>query len=263
MRPLDQITEEEARRVEGLILDLDDTILDHGYLEEEAFGALHRVARSGLLSLIATGRPAGWGEVLARQWPVAGVVTENGAVAFQRIGAGVERFERVSPGERQQRRHLLECRVEALQERFPELRLADDNGLRRSDITLDVGEREQVPAGLVREVVALAKSWGLRVTVSSIHLHLSLDGDDKASGVLWFLRERLGVDPTRALGRWAFVGDSLNDAPCFGAFSLTFGVANVSRYVSQLSRPPRYVAKGERGAGFAEIVGMLLARRGS
>lgn len=263
MRPLEQLSAEEARRTEGLIIDLDDTVLDHGRLGEEAFAALHRAERSGLPVLIATGRPAGWGEVLVRQWPVVGAVTENGAVAFQRIGAGVERFERVSPEERQQRRHRLTRAVEELQGRFSGLLLADDNGARRSDVTLDVGERAQVPAEVVREVAGLARSWGFRVTVSSVHLHLSLDGDDKASGALWFLRERLGVDPTRALGRWAFVGDSGNDAPCFGAFRLTFGVANVARYVPLLSRPPGYVATGERGAGFAEVVATLLARRGN
>ncbi len=262
MRPLDRLRTEEARRTEGLIIDLDDTVLDHGRLGEEAFAALHRAERSVLPVLIATGRPAGWGEVLARQWPVVGAVTENGAVAFQRVGAGVERFERASPEERQQRRRRLAHAVEELQGRFPGLLLADDNGARRSDVTLDVGEREQVPAGVVREVAELARSWGFRVTVSSVHLHLSLDGDDKASGALWFLRERLGVDPTRALGRWAFVGDSGNDAPCFGAFRLTFGVANVARYVPLLSRPPGYVATRERGAGFAEVVATLLARRG-
>jgi HAD superfamily hydrolase (TIGR01484 family) len=247
--------------VEGVITDLDDTVLDHGLLGEEAYRALWMAHRAGLPVLLATGRPAGWGEVLARQWPVIGAVTENGGVCFRRVGAGVERSQRASPEERQTRRLRIASAVEKLLAHDPQLRLADDNETRLSDVTLDVGERVQVPPERVREIATRARDQGFRVTVSSIHLHLSLDGDDKASGALWFLHHHRGVDPTRARGRWAFVGDSGNDAPCFAAFDLTFGVANVARYLPLLSRPPRYVAPQERGAGFARIIDALLERR--
>ena len=261
MRSLELLTAAEATRVEGLITDLDDTLLDHGTLGEEAFAALWRARHAGLPVLLATGRPAGWGEVLARQWPVLGAVTENGAVAFQRVGAGVERVERASPEERQARRLQLACASAELMAHFPDLRPADDNETRLSDVTFDVGERVHLPPGQIAEIAALARSWGFRVAVSSVHLHLSLDGDDKASGVLWFLQQRLGIDPTRARGRWAFVGDSGNDAPCFSAFTLTFGVANVARYLPLLSRPPRYVTSAERGAGFARVIDALVHKK--
>lgn len=247
--------------MDGLVVDLDDTVLDHGRLTPDAYRALCQASERGLPVLVATGRPAGWGEVLARQWPVLGVVTENGGVAFQRVGMGVERFERAAPEERQQRRLRLACAAAELLSHFDGLRTADDNETRQSDVTFDVGERVKLPAAQVSEMAALGRSWGFRVTVSSVHLHLSLDSDDKASGALWFLHHRLGVDPTRARARWAFVGDSGNDAPCFSAFALTFGVANVARYVPLLSRPPRYLAPGERSAGFVQIVEALLAGR--
>lgn len=247
--------------MDGLVVDLDDTVLDHGRLTPEAYQALCDASARGLPVLVATGRPAGWGEVLARQWPVLGVVTENGAVAFQRVGMGVERFERAASQERQQRRRRLVCATAELLNHFNGLCTADDNETRRSDVTFDVGERVKLPSAQVNEMAALGRSWGFRVTVSSVHLHLSLDSDDKASGALWFLHRRLGVDPTRARARWAFIGDSGNDAPCFSAFALTFGVANVARYVPLLSRPPRYVASGERSAGFVQVVEALLAGR--
>ena len=63
-------------------------------------------------------------------------------------------------------------------------------------------------------------------------------------------------------GRWAFAGDSANDAACFAALRTTFGVANVRAFVPRLSVPPRYVTEAERGDGFAEIARTLLARRG-
>jgi HAD superfamily hydrolase (TIGR01484 family) len=258
MRALERLREDEALRVEGVITDLDDTMLDQGRLGEAAYGALWRAQRAGLPVLVATGRPAGWGEVLARQWPVVGVVAENGGVAFQRVGVGVERVERVSAEERQARRLQLACGAAELTALFPELQAADDNETRLSDVTFDVGERVQLPPDRVAQIAAQARSWGFRVTVSSVHLHLSLDGDDKASGALWFLQQRLGLDPSRARGRWAFVGDSSNDAPCFAAFSLTFGVANVLPALPLLSRPPRYLAPGARGEGFVQVIDALV-----
>jgi hypothetical protein len=35
------------------------------------------------------------------------------------------------------------------------------------------------------------------------------------------------------------------------------GVANIARFVPQLSHLPRYVTRAERGAGFAELVAHL------
>src|SRR5262249_59883715 len=73
---------DEARRLTGVVFDLDDTLLDHGELAEAAYRALFRLREAGLRLVACTGRPAGWGEVLARQWPIDAVVVENGAVAF-------------------------------------------------------------------------------------------------------------------------------------------------------------------------------------
>jgi hydroxymethylpyrimidine pyrophosphatase-like HAD family hydrolase len=94
-----------------------------------------------------------------------------------------------------------------------------------------------------------------------VHLHASYERDDKASGVVRFLRNRLGEDSGSALGRFAFVGDSGNDAACFSAFRVTFGVANVRVHVPRLPLPPRWVALRERGAGFAEIARAIVAAR--
>jgi len=55
--------------------------------------------RAGLALVAVTGRPAGWGRVLARQWPVAGCIAENGAVAVvlevqgDALLAAIERLE--------------------------------------------------------------------------------------------------------------------------------------------------------------------------
>jgi hydroxymethylpyrimidine pyrophosphatase-like HAD family hydrolase len=90
---------------------------------------------------------------------------------------------------------------------------------------------------------------------------LTLDPFDKASGTIAFLGDRFGDDPTAARHRYAYVGDSANDAACFYAFDTSFGVANVGSSVPRLSVPPRYVASAPKGSGFAEICNRILELR--
>jgi hydroxymethylpyrimidine pyrophosphatase-like HAD family hydrolase len=84
-------------------------------------------------------------------------------------------------------------------------------------------------------------------------MHITLSGDDKASGAFRLLSRVLGFDAGRARACSAFVGDSGNDAACFAAFRHTFGVANVAPWVPRLSVPPRYVTRAAKGAGFVEL----------
>jgi len=61
---------------------------------------------------------------------------------------------------------------------------------------------------------------------------------------------------------YAFVGDSGNDAACFAAFRVTFGVANVRKHLARIPVTPKYVATSEMGDGFAEIArAIILTRR--
>jgi len=61
--------------------------------------------------------------------------------------------------------------------------------------------------------------------------------------------------------RYLFVGDSPNDAPLFGYFPLSVGVANVCRFAARLDHAPAYVTTQESGAGFAALAARLLAAR--
>lgn len=261
MKPLDALGASEARRLEGLVVDLDDTVLDHGLLSVEAFAAVHRLREIGLPMVVATGRPLGWGEVVARTWPVDGAVAENGAVAARREGARLVRIDAVSDDERASRRARLLAIASRLLASFPDAALADDNPLRRTDVTIDVGETRHLARETVRALLAAAREEGVRTTASSVHVHLSFDGADKATGTLRYLSSVHGVDPSRARTRWAFVGDSGNDASCFGGFTTTFGVANVREHLRSLSVPPAFVAPLPRGRGFAAIVAAIADRR--
>ena len=263
MRPLASLPVAAAQRIAGLATDVDDTVLDHGLLGVRALGALWAAREAQFPVLVATGRSIAFAEVLVRMWPVIGAVAENGALAVVRRGHGLERLDPRPPAERQRVRARLETIVTEVRRSFPDATLSDDAGGRVSDVTFDIGETRQVPRAQVAEMAALAERLGARTTTSSVHLHLTLDQADKASGILTFLVAQCRVDPTWARGRWAFVGDSVNDAPAFAAFTQTFGVANVASSLQRLSVPPRYVTRAPRGEGFAELVAALLAARGS
>ncbi|MBX3206966.1 MAG: HAD-IIB family hydrolase [Labilithrix sp.] len=264
MRPLASLGRDEARGLTGLLFDLDDTVLTHGLLERAAFGALWDLHDAGLKLVAVTGRPSGWAEVLVRQWPIDGAVTENGAVFVVREGRGARVIldePRVAGEPSPARDARLEALVAEVRAAMPAIELADDVGGRRSDVAWDIGERAKVPEADVAALARRVVGAGARTTRSSVHLHATFARDDKASGATRFLRERFGEDPGRSLARWAFVGDSANDAACFAAFRTTFGVANVRAFLAKLSVPPRFVARAERGEGFAEIARTLIALR--
>jgi HAD superfamily hydrolase (TIGR01484 family) len=261
MKPVALLGVDEARGLSGLFFDLDDTVLTHGVLSRVAYGAIWDLRDAGLKLVAVTGRPSGWAEVLVRQWPIDGAVTENGAVFVVREGRGVRVILDGAPDEVAGRRARLDALVATVKSELPDIELADDVRARCSDVAWDIGERVSLPEDEVNRLQRLVVAAGARTTRSSVHFHASFERDDKASGALRFVRARFGEDPGRAIYRWAFVGDSSNDAACFAAFRTTFGVANVRAFVSKLSVPPRYVAAAERGEGFAEIVRTLLARR--
>ena len=135
MRRLGELEHDEARAIRGVLFDLDDTLLTHGVLTREAYDALWDLRDAKLRLVAVTGRPSGWGEVIARQWPIEAAVTENGAVVVHRDGRGVARFERCTESERRARRIRLARLVEDARRDVPEARLTDDVDARRSDVT--------------------------------------------------------------------------------------------------------------------------------
>jgi len=255
VRPLSELSADERRKLRGLAFDLDDTFLDHGRLATRALDALYRMKAAGIELFAVTGRPASWGAIAVHQWPIDGAITENGAIGFFREGARVRGFDRLPPEERESRRAELGRRVVELRREMPDLVPADDVSGRVSDFTFDIGEYQKVPREAVLNAKRAAEALGLAVVTSSVHLHVSLDRADKASGFLRFVSERLGVEPTRARSSYAFIGDSDNDAACFAAFRVTIGVANLT---GRQTLPPRYRTERARAEGFVEAVDVLL-----
>jgi len=261
VKPVSMLDPDEASRLSGLLFDLDDTLLSHGLLTSVAYDALWRLHDAGLKLVAVTGRPSGWGEVLVRQWPIAGCVTENGAVYLVREGVRVVQCDACDDAERADRRARLARLVAIVRDAVPEAQRTDDSHARRSDVTWDVGESVRLPEERVAAIVRKVEEVGARWSRSSVHLHATFDLDDKASGAIRFCVRELGADAGGAVARYAFIGDSANDGPCFAVFRTTFGVANVRSSLRRLRVSPRYVAAGEMGNGFAEVAAEILDKR--
>ena len=255
MLPISSLPKHAPGRLRGLLFDLDDTLLDHARLTEAAYSSLFRLREAGFESYAVTGRPAGWAAVIARQWPIDGAVAENGAIAFVADARGLRTLDPIDDSERLRRQRALADLVSEVGREFPELVPADDVPLRRTDFTFDIGEQELVPKDRVAAVRAFAEARGASTLASSVHLHLTFDREDKASGVVRLIRELRGVDPSAILTRYAFIGASENDAACFAAFQHSIGVRNLS---GRPTLTPRYLTTRERGAGFVEAVSALL-----
>jgi hydroxymethylpyrimidine pyrophosphatase-like HAD family hydrolase len=82
MKPISGMSPAEAAGLRYILLDIDDTITRGGKLPAASYTALWKLKEAGLRVIPVTGRPAGWCDLIAREWPVDGVVGENGALVF-------------------------------------------------------------------------------------------------------------------------------------------------------------------------------------
>jgi HAD superfamily hydrolase (TIGR01484 family) len=260
--PLSQWSAAARAPVHGVLTDIDDTLTTEGAITPVALSALHRLRAAGLPVFAITGRPAGWSEAFALAWPVNAIVAENGAVALSRgAGGRLQKAHLQSEPVRRANFARLQQVAQRILQALPQTRLATDSPGRETDIAIDHSEFAHLSEPDIAQVVALMREGGLNATVSSIHINGWIGGHDKLEGARWVVRKHLGRDLDHELDRWVYVGDSTNDARMFGHFLHSVGVANVARFLPQLSHPPRYITPSERGAGFAEVVDALLAAR--
>lgn len=271
MRPISELDPRSARRVRYVLMDIDDTLTAGGKLPAVSYAALWKLRGAGLRVIPVTGRPAGWCDLIAREWPADGVVGENGALAFweepRPAGSGggelpVLRQFFNPAAVRNDHPVIARVRERALAE-VPGLRVAKDQFARMFDLALDFAEEDPVlPLSDAVRVKAIAEEEGAVAKVSSIHVNVWMGKYDKVSMAERFLQDRFGWDPAAGLEEVVFVGDSPNDEPMFARFPLACAVANIRRYGDLVKRLPAFVASAECGQGFAEIAETLLRARG-
>lgn len=262
MLPLKHWPAASAAPLLGVFTDIDDTLTTEGAITPDALQALAALKAAGLQVVAITGRPVGWSEPFARTWPLDAIVAENGAVALERQPDGTlrKRYQQ-DLATRTANYARMQQVLARIEREMPGVVRATDSAGRECDIAIDHSEFAHLSEAQIDEVVARMRSEGMHATVSSIHINGWYGDHDKLVGARWIVRELWGRDLNAEMDRWAYVGDSTNDQLMFKTFANSIGVANVARFVPQLTDLPRYVTLGERGAGFAEVASAVLAAR--
>lgn len=259
---IDALPAAALRAVRGVLTDIDDTLTCAGALMPSALDALQQLRAAGLPVFAVTGRPMGWSEPFARTWPLEAIVAENGAVALFRDAHGRLQVEYAQDAAtRAAHAQRLREVAQLIQLQVPGARLARDSAGRVTDLAIDHSEFEHLDADRTAQVVAVMRAHGMSATVSSIHINGWFGTHTKLSGARWIVQRLLQRSLDDERDRWLYVGDSTNDQEMFGHLPLSVGVANLLRFEHELTVWPAYLARGERGDGFAQVVGALLAAR--
>ena len=264
MLPLKEFPVKERRGIRGVLCDIDDTLTTGGRLTAGAYAAMERLQRAGLLVVPITGRPAGWCDHIARMWPVAAVVGENGAFYFRYDQAArkmLRRYVHDTTTRAAQREQLQQIGANIVA-KVPGAAIAADQAYRETDLAIDYCEDVALLArAAVDRIVALMQAHGLTAKVSSIHVNGWFGSYDKLGMTKRLMREEFGAELDRAREHYVFVGDSPNDAPMFDYFPHAVGVANIREFAGRLEHEPKYVTIAASGTGFCEVADILLAAR--
>lgn len=253
-----------ARHITVLFCDIDDTLTNEGRLPACAYAALERLTQAGIAVAPITGRPAGWCDMIARLWPVAGVVGENGAFYFA-YNENARRMRRVFAIEASQRtldrEKLQRVRARVLAE-VSGAAVSADQLYREADLAIDFSEDvPPLPVSHIDQIKRIFEEEGAVAKISSIHVNGWYGAYDKLTMARRFAAEILDLDIDRDRDRVVFVGDSPNDAPMFGFFPHACGVANVLQFRGRIDAEPAYVTIREGGLGFVEVADRILDAR--
>jgi len=260
LRPIKELPEARARNLKYLLHDIDDTVTSGGKLPPEAYAALWRLRDAGIRVIAVTGRPAGWCDLIVRQWPVAAVIGENGAFVYYPDGDGAPRaFVHPSVASPRVRERLCAVR-DACLAGVPGCRVAKDQFFRQYDVAIDFCEDPpRLGFEQARRIRDIAVGMGARAKISSIHVNIWFGDYDKLAMAKLFFERVWGAKDLLQAG--LFIGDSPNDEPMFAAFPVSCGVANIVDFADSMRNLPAYVTEGRGGAGFAEAVECILALR--
>ena len=262
LKPVQQFPADMKKRVRYVLTDIDDTLTLDGRLPAAALAALERLEAAGKRVIPITGRPAGWCDHIARMWPVAAVVGENGAF-YYRYDRALRRMQRryFKPADDRtaDRRRLEAVKAKILTE-VPGCAVSADQAFREADLAIDFCE--DVPRCSPEEVdriVQLFEAAGAQAKVSSIHVNGWFGAYDKLTMTRRLFREAFKKDLEAVKAQVVFAGDSPNDQPMFGFFPNSVGVANVREFAGRMEVLPAWITKQAGGLGFAELVEVLLS----
>ena len=262
MKPFQEFASSLKKNIRYVLTDIDDTLTLHGLLPAAALAAMERLRDAGVTVIPITGRPAGWCDHIARMWPVAAVVGENGAF-YYRYDRELRKMERcyfkTAKAREADRSRLEELKVKILAEVLG-CAVSADQAYREADLAIDFCEDvPRLSPQAVERIVQIFEAAGAQAKVSSIHVNGWFGAYDKLTMTRRLFRDAFQEDLEAIKSRVIFAGDSPNDQPMFAFFPNAVGVANVREFAGRMESLPGWVTQREGGGGFAEMVAVLLS----
>ena len=256
MKPLDQIPDTLRQSLKGIFSDIDDTITTNGMLSAEAYSAIENISERGIDFIPITGRPAGWCDMIARFWPVRGIIGENGAFFFSYDHENKKMIRRYIQSEKERLEGLkkLEIIKQNVLKEVTGSAVSSDQFSRISDLAIDFCEDvPELPIEAVKKIKEIFVESGATAKISSIHVNAWFGDYNKLEMTRIFTKEILDIDLDLNKDEFVFCGDSPNDEPLFQYFPNSCGVANVKDFKSEMIHLPTYVSDLKGGKGFVEI----------
>jgi HAD superfamily hydrolase (TIGR01484 family) len=239
-----------------ILTDIDDTLTYQGKLHPDCYQALWDLHYAGFSVIPVTGRPAGWCDMIARLWPVTGVVGENGAFYFSydhHHHTMIQKF--FSQPHRENLNHI---ENEILKE-VPQAKTSSDQFARLFDLAIDIKEDvEPLTEHDIQKILTIFKNHGAQAKISSIHINGWFGHSNKVTGSLEILKDLFKLTPEEAFRSVYFIGDSPNDEPMWEVFQNSFAVGNIRNYLPKLKYHPKTIMNADGGKGFVEFAKTLL-----
>jgi HAD superfamily hydrolase (TIGR01484 family) len=244
--------------VRALFSDVDGTMTTGEHIEAATYEALERLGQAGIPVIMVTGRPAGFGFAFMKMTPVVACIAENGGVTFLRDGRKVIKSYGVPPASLPEwRRRMNDAAIDVMG-KVAGARFSSDSKYREVDLAIDWNEENHLSREDAELAVTMLQKAGFAAVRSSVHVNFGPPHFDKLSACMQVVKRVLGGD-TNDLAPYVYVGDALNDAPMFGGFPNSVGVANIRTWWDELSHKPAYITERPEGAGLRELVQHVLS----
>jgi len=256
MKPLSEVNKKYFSKIKILMFDLDGTFISNDRLKSSTYYRLEKLMDNKIKTVVVTGRPAGWCDLIARWWPVDSVIGENGGLSYSMLGGKMDRQffdETVSVNKSKE---FLNSLLDDIKSNFGEINLAADQPFRLLDLALDISEENNLSKKKVREIYDFCISKGANAAVSNIHLNIWYGNYNKCDMALKIL-DNLNIKVDECV----FVGDSPNDSPMFKKFRFSVGVKSVVSYSNFMTDYPSFVTERDGNQGFEDLVDFILLTR--
>lgn len=247
-------------KIKFVLTDIDDTLTENGLLNPIAFQSLYDLHKIGIKIIPVTGRPAGWCELIARQWPVAGVIGENGAFYFNLKNNKMIRYFAIEESLRKQYQLQLQKIQNEILAEVPNARVSSDQFCRLFDLAIDICEDiKPLTETEISKILSIFKKHQAVAKKSSIHINGWFGDYDKKTAAVLFLKSEFNLSDDQIQEQVTFIGDSPNDEPMWAYFKNGVGVANIQPYLHELSHHPKWVTQHNGGSGFVEMAQKIIS----